>query len=286
MENFLNATAWTMAEPKPYGLFHIVMLLVGIPVSIALAWKLRRVSDRSYHRILFAIAVILLLSELYKQLFHFYVMDNKTYDWWIFPFQLCSLPMYLCAILPFMKKSRWLIPLETFLMDFNLLGGLMALLVPDGLMHPYITLTLHAFVWHILLLFVGCFIGFSRHGDISFRVYKNPSDFTYLHRSCHTAQCFISFLRGYQYVLYQSLQNHYPACILSNYEAYRHMDRQSPLYHGNVYRCLSHSQNVCHDSSKLREMSRYPPSVQSFHTSSLFKRLCKTRCTLQRSLFS
>ena len=30
-------------------------------------------------------------------------------------------------------------------MDFNLLGGLMALLVPDGLMHPYITLTLHAF---------------------------------------------------------------------------------------------------------------------------------------------
>jgi uncharacterized membrane protein len=34
-------------------------------------------------------------------------------------------------------------------------------------MHPYITLTLHAFVWHILLLFVGCFIGFSRHGDTS-----------------------------------------------------------------------------------------------------------------------
>ena len=171
MENFLNATAWTMAEPKPYGLFHIVMLLVGIPVSIALAWKLRRVSDRSYHRILFAIAVILLLSELYKQLFHFYVMDNKTYDWWIFPFQLCSLPMYLCAILPFMKKSRWLIPLETFLMDFNLLGGLMALLVPDGLMHPYITLTLHAFIWHLLLLFVGFFIGFSRHGDTSFSGY-------------------------------------------------------------------------------------------------------------------
>ena len=101
MENFLNATAWTMAEPKPYGLFHIVMLLVGIPVSIALAWKLRRVSDRSYHRILFAIAVILLLSELYKQLFHFYVMDNKTYDWWI-PFSamqssyvsLCNSSLY------------------------------------------------------------------------------------------------------------------------------------------------------------------------------------------------
>ena len=121
MENFLNATAWTMAEPKPYGLFHIVMLLVRYPVSIALAWKLRKVSDRSYHRILFAIAVILLLSNYTSSSFIFMLWITKPMTEWIFPFQLCSLPMYLCAILPFMKKSRWLIPLETFLMDFNLL---------------------------------------------------------------------------------------------------------------------------------------------------------------------
>ena len=95
MEDFLHATAWTMTEPQPYGLFHIVILLGGIPLSVMLAWKLRKVNERCYHRILFVIAVILLLSELYKQLFHFYVMDNKAYDWWIFPFQLCSLPMYL-----------------------------------------------------------------------------------------------------------------------------------------------------------------------------------------------
>ncbi|MFQ7538903.1 MAG: hypothetical protein ACLRL6_16910 [Clostridium sp.] len=62
-------------------------------------------------------------------------------------------------------------------MDFNLLGGLMALLVPDGLMHPYITLTLHAFVWHFLLLFVGFFIGFSRHGDTSLSGFIKPFRF-------------------------------------------------------------------------------------------------------------
>ena len=103
---FWNATAWTMAETKPYGLFHIVMLLGGIPVSICADMEGWWVSDRSYHRILFAIVVILLLSELYKQLFSIFVLwITKTYDWWIFPFQLCSLPMYLCAILPFMKKA-------------------------------------------------------------------------------------------------------------------------------------------------------------------------------------
>lgn len=136
MENLLNATAWEMTQPQPYGTFHIIMLVMGIPLTILLAWKLRNVSETIYRRILFGIAVFLIISELYKQLFHYYIMDNHTYDWWIFPFQLCSLPMYVCAILPFMKKSRWLIPLETFLMDFNLLGAFMALLVPNVLCTP------------------------------------------------------------------------------------------------------------------------------------------------------
>ena len=96
MENFLNATAWTMAEPKPYGLFHIVMLLGGIPVSIALAWKLRRVSDRSYHRILFAIAVILLLSDLYKQLFMLWITKPMTGG-----FSLFSYAVFLCIFVQF-----------------------------------------------------------------------------------------------------------------------------------------------------------------------------------------
>lgn len=167
MENLLNATAWEMTQPQPYGTFHIIMLVMGIPLTILLAWKLRNVSETIYRRILFGIAVFLIISELYKQLFHYYIMDNHTYDWWIFPFQLCSLPMYVCAILPFMKKSRWLIPLETFLMDFNLLGAFMALLVPNGLMHPYVTMTIHAFLWHFILLFVSFLIGFSKHGDTS-----------------------------------------------------------------------------------------------------------------------
>lgn len=52
-------------------------------------------------------------------------------------------------------------------MDFNLLGAFMALLVPNGLMHPYVTMTIHAFLWHFILLFVSFLIGFSKHGDTS-----------------------------------------------------------------------------------------------------------------------
>lgn len=47
MEAFLNATAWMMTQPKPYGLFHIVMLVCGIPLTILLAWKLRNKKEHS-----------------------------------------------------------------------------------------------------------------------------------------------------------------------------------------------------------------------------------------------
>lgn len=50
----------------------------------------------------------------------------------------------------------------TFLMSFNLLGGIAALAVPNDLLHPYLFWTWHGFLWHILLVFLGCLVGFHR----------------------------------------------------------------------------------------------------------------------------
>ena len=40
----------------------------------------------------------------------------------------------------------------------------MAFVEPSGIVHGYWTLTLHAFIWHMLLVFVGLYIGFSGRG--------------------------------------------------------------------------------------------------------------------------
>ena len=66
----------------------------------------------------------------------------------IFLFQLCSVPMYLCLLLPLLQTAwhgRIARAFYTFLQDYGLLGGVMALAEPSGLMHPYWTLTLHGF---------------------------------------------------------------------------------------------------------------------------------------------
>ena len=50
--------------------------------------------------------LVLTLSEVFKQFFCYYVIADGTYHWGEFPFQLCSIPMYLCLIVPWLKLEN------------------------------------------------------------------------------------------------------------------------------------------------------------------------------------
>ncbi len=171
MKNILQLTAWTMTPPRPYSLFHILLSLCGISFALCLARILSRKQGQAGKR-LFLCGLILAAGELYKQLFLTFVVHPGTYDWWYFPFQLCSIPMYLCLLLPVLpEKLRPAV--FTFLQDFGLLGGFMALAEPSGLMHPYVSLTLHGFLWHFMLIFIGVFCHFSFDSCRSLKQYAS-----------------------------------------------------------------------------------------------------------------
>ena len=160
MEKWLLKTAWPMTPPLPYSPFHIIFALTGILSAAVLARLLKNLSYKKRIWLLASIGLLLAVTEIYKQLFLYYVADGRHYDWWYFPFQLCSLPMYLCLLLPFVSKEKQHI-LCTFMYSYNLLGAFMVFVDPSGLMHPYWTLTIHSFMWHIVLIFIGFLIGFS-----------------------------------------------------------------------------------------------------------------------------
>ena len=112
MENFIDwfekiirSTAWEMETPKAYGAFHLTFFIVGLAVSIGLALLLRNIGDRGNKRLLVGIGVFLMVTELYRQIFYYFVMGDRSIQWWTFPFQLCDVPMYLCIIAPLLKKG-------------------------------------------------------------------------------------------------------------------------------------------------------------------------------------
>ena len=91
------------------------------------------------------------------------MMDN-CYSWGDFPFQLCSIPMYMCLIAPWLKPGKLQRGMYSFMVLYNLLGGAISFTEPSGLLHGHWFLTLHACIWHMLLVFVGLFICFSKRG--------------------------------------------------------------------------------------------------------------------------
>lgn len=155
--DLLAYTALEMTEPKPYGAFHILFTVVGAAVSVMAAWSLRNADERAHRMVLLLVGLVLAVSEVYKQLFRTVYLNGGAYPWSIFPFQLCSVPMYLCLLAPVLSDCRQQ-AIYDFMGTYNLLGGVMSFLFPSGLCHPYWTLTLHAFGWHMLLVFLGLYL--------------------------------------------------------------------------------------------------------------------------------
>ena len=77
------------------------------------------------------------------------------------------------ALAPFLKNARWRHGMYAFMTTFNLLGGFMAFAEPSGIVHEYWTLTLHAFLWHMTLVFLGLYLIASGRGANTLRDYRD-----------------------------------------------------------------------------------------------------------------
>ena len=164
MEKFLRATAWIAETPRVYGAFHLWTAAFGILAAAvsaaAVSAKLRRrcclgglnmYMHGLIRKIDLCAGIVLIVSEIY--------------DWHLFPFQLCSLPMYLCLILPWIRSEKLWAILNTFMVDFNLMGALMVFVDPSGIFSSYVTLTIHGILWHLIIIFIGLVSGLTHQAD-------------------------------------------------------------------------------------------------------------------------
>lgn len=135
------------------------MILIGIGISAVAAWNMHRMTEEMYRRFLSVVGTAMFLSEIWKQWYLTFRLYGGHYNVWYFPFQLCSLPMYLYllyAVIPEVWRKR----IDIFVMDFSLMGGLAAFLDPTGMQYSRWMLTVHSYLWHFLLIFLGCLSGF------------------------------------------------------------------------------------------------------------------------------
>jgi hypothetical protein len=117
-------------------------------------------TDRRDIRIMAAWGIFFASLEIAKQAYMcvcvFNIPQGGAYNVWYFPFQLCSMPVYLCLAYAALGANT---TIATFLQDFGLLGGISALIYRDGFtfaFHPF--LTAHGWIWHTCMILLAVYI--------------------------------------------------------------------------------------------------------------------------------
>ena len=156
-------TAWKWNEaflPKNggamYGWFFWMWIAIMAVECILLLPVAAKHKEKTTDRVVLCYGLILLTAEIYKQIF--FTVENGTYPWNLFPWQFCSVPMFLAVIAPLLRKGRVKDALYKFLAFFGLIAGIMTLLIPEGFYWDYVTITCHSFMWHTSIVVISLYL--------------------------------------------------------------------------------------------------------------------------------
>ncbi len=146
--------------PRPWGFYHFAWLLILAAALFCLvkAEPVLRRDPRLCKKLTCGIGAFLLFIEILKQVFSGLHAEagevTWRYPWYIFPFQLCTTPLYVCILL---LPARGIVrnSLCAYLGSFGMLGGIAVMLVPQTVFCDLLFINLHTMLWHTGLIVLG-----------------------------------------------------------------------------------------------------------------------------------
>lgn len=145
-----------MEKPLPYGWFHITWIALSLLAIIPL-WRYAK----NPRRVVFVTAVIVFILEIYKQInYSFSYTDSITFDfqWYAFPFQFCSTPMYVGLLAGIIKKGKVHESLCAYLATYALFAGVSVMVYPNDVFISTIGINVQTMICHGSMITVGIYL--------------------------------------------------------------------------------------------------------------------------------
>jgi len=154
--DFLNGQ---MNTPVPYqslsqSWFHYLALSIVVLASVVAVRWLKNADESRLRRFLLVFACLLLIFEVYKQLIFSFQAD-WNYQWYIFPFQFCSTPMYIALIAGLTKNKKIRQTFINFLATYGFFAGLAAMVYPNDVFVATIGINIQTMVHHGAMMVLG-----------------------------------------------------------------------------------------------------------------------------------
>ena len=158
-DQFINMLRATMPRPALFGVWHLSFLLLTVLACVLLAWKCKDAPDKTVRRVLLAMWITLVVMEIYKQVIFSmrvsYGYAEWQYQWYSFPFQLCSAPLYTLPFLVWLKEGRLRNAIAAYMATFSLFGGLAVMIYPGDVFSDILGANIQTMLHHGAQIVIG-----------------------------------------------------------------------------------------------------------------------------------
>ena len=167
-----------MEEPTVLSSFHIMAVVFTLLFTVgACIWFVKKPNEKALRRFIFVCWLIMAAFEIYKQVVFAFDYNVETgvvtwdYEWYSFPFQFCSTPLYLFPFVALLKDGKVRNSIIAFLSTFALAGGLIVMAYPGTVFIPMIGINIQTMVHHGLQLTIGVLLVVFYRKKLNFKTF-------------------------------------------------------------------------------------------------------------------
>ena len=161
-EKFIHSMEGLMERPGNYGWFHLMFVGIVIIGTILLCIFGKNCNKKTFNLIIMIGWIVIFVLEVYKQLvFSFELVgDVPTWDyqWYAFPYQLCSTPLYILPFIFLLKEGKVKDATMAYIMTFSLFGGLAVFFYPNDVFVETIGINIQTMIHHGTQIVLGIFV--------------------------------------------------------------------------------------------------------------------------------
>lgn len=160
-----------METPLPYGPFHLLWLAITVVTAVLLALRGSHWKENTISKIVLVTAIVTIALEIYKQI-NFTFGDGSgvpSYQWYAFPWQFCSTPMYIGLLAGLCPRGKLHDALCAYLATFSLFAGAAVMLYPTSVFIGTVGINIQTMICHGGMVVIGVLLLASGHVKLEWK---------------------------------------------------------------------------------------------------------------------
>jgi len=146
--------------PVSYGPYHIFCLVLTAALTAFAVYYGRRHGEKQIRLVLLLTSLLVAGLEIYKQI-NFTFGDGSSapaFQWYAFPFQFCSTPMYVGLLAALTKKGRVHNALCAYLATYSVFAGICVMFYPNDVFISTVGINIQTMVCHGAMVVIGGYL--------------------------------------------------------------------------------------------------------------------------------